>query len=113
MPRPKAKPARPPVPVNSKLNQHLTAYVAAASAAGVAVLAATPQAEAKVVYSPAHTFITGSTPIDLNHDGTAGFMLGFHELSKAIVLAVAPEVKGNEKLMKGEVAVGILGDPAG
>jgi len=113
MPQPSANASRPTVPLNSKLNQHLAAYVAAASAAGVAVLAAAPQAEAKVVYTPAHTFINGSTTIDLNHDGTADFMLGFHELSKAIVLAVAPEVKGNEILMKGEVAAGIFGQPVG
>ncbi len=114
MPQSRTNAARPTVPVNSKLNQNLTAYVAAASAAGVAVLAATPQVEAKVVYTPAHTLITGSTTIDLNHDGTADFMLGFHELSKDIVLAVAPEVKGNEILLKkGEVAVGIFGQPVG
>jgi hypothetical protein len=106
--------ARAASPVNNKLNQMLTTYVAAASAAGVALLAANPPAEAKVVYTPAHTYINGNTAIDLNHDGIADFMLGFHELDKSIILAVNPEVSGNEIMAKGGAAVaGIIGQPVG
>jgi hypothetical protein len=113
MPHPTAIAARTTVPINSRLNQRLTAYVAAASAAGAAF--AVPQAEAKVVYTPTQTTIVGATPIDLNHDGTPDFSIGFHTLSKALVLEVGPAVKGNEILLgkNREVAVGIFGQPVG
>jgi hypothetical protein len=108
------KTSRQKLAVNIKLNQALTTYVAAATAAGVAVLAADPRAEAKVVYTPTHAYINGNTFIDLNNDGTADFMLGFHELSKDIVLAVQPAVTGNEIMVKGGAAVaGIFGQPVG
>jgi hypothetical protein len=114
MPQSGTNSARPTSLINARLNQALTTYVAAASAAGVALLAANPSAEAKVVYTPAHTYINGNTAIDLNHDGIADFMLGFHELDKSLILAVNPEVSGNEILAKGGAAVaGIFGQPVG
>src|SRR5579859_7045859 len=62
-------------PLNSKLNQNLAAYIAAAGAAGVA-LAAVPAAEAKIVYTPANTRLyNGTFPIDLNNDGIADINL--------------------------------------
>jgi hypothetical protein len=62
---------RAPSPLNAKLNQRLSAYVTAASAAGVAMLAAAPFAEAKIVYTPANLRMTlgGNLPIDINGDG--------------------------------------------
>lgn len=110
-----SKATRPTLPISTKLNQALTTYVAAATAAGVATIAASVSAEAKVVYTPTHTYIEGSTPIDLNHDGIVDFSLGFHALSKDEALTVGPEVKGNEILLgnKGEVGVGIFGQPVG
>jgi hypothetical protein len=116
MPQSGTNAARPASAINAKLNQRLTAYVAAASAAGVAVLAAAPQAEAKVVYTATRTVIlSGVTTIDLNHDGTADFSIGFHTLSKDLALAVGPAVKGNEILLgkNGEVGVGVFGQPVG
>jgi hypothetical protein len=44
-------------------------YALAASAAGVGLIALTPAAEAKIVYTPANQSITGPVDLDLNHDG--------------------------------------------
>jgi hypothetical protein len=52
-------------------------YALAASAAGVGVLALAHTAQAKIVYTPAHTKIGQSLKIDLNHDGIADFNLRF------------------------------------
>jgi len=54
----------------------LTAYATAASAAGVAMLAA-PSAGAKVVYTPVKVTIGSSYMLDLNHDGVPDFNLEF------------------------------------
>jgi hypothetical protein len=115
MSEPKSNGARPTLPVNTKLNHLLTTYVAAAGAAGVTLLAANPAAEAKVVYTPTHTFIDGNTPIDLNNDGTADFILGFHELSKDLVLGANPAASGNEIMLgaKGGAAAAFFGGPIG
>jgi hypothetical protein len=52
-------------------------YALAASAAGVSLLALTPPAEAKIIYTPAHRVIGphDSYNIDLNHDGTTDFTI--------------------------------------
>ena len=49
-------------------------YAAAASAAGVSILAGTP-AEAKVVVTQTNTAISPSVGLDLNHDGIVDFNL--------------------------------------
>ena len=58
--------------------QSLNAYALAASAAGVGMLALTPPAEAKIVYTPADVVIggTGVTAynLDLNGDGITDFV---------------------------------------
>jgi hypothetical protein len=63
------------VRLNSKLERNLAAYITAAGAAGVAVLAAAQPADAKVVYTAANTKLNfgsvGMLPLDLNNDGTA------------------------------------------
>lgn len=57
----------------------LAAYAKAAAAAGVGLLAAAPQASAKIVYTPAHILFTGGAiPIDLNHDGINDFVLSIY-----------------------------------
>jgi len=50
-------------------------YALAASAAGVGILALTPPAQAKIIYTPAHVKIVLGTevPLDLNHDGITDF----------------------------------------
>jgi hypothetical protein len=56
-------------------------YALAASAAGVSLLALEQPAEAKIVYTKAHTKIVGVVPLDLNHDGTVDFNLVGSSLS--------------------------------
>lgn len=59
-----------------KLDKHLLAYATAASAAGVGLLA--QPAEAKIVYTAAHTTIQGNggnLNLDLNNDGIADFII--------------------------------------
>lgn len=65
-----------------KLDKHLLAYATAASAAGIGLLA--QPAEAKIVYTAAHTTIQGNggnLNLDLNNDGIADFIIfnGFPE----------------------------------
>jgi hypothetical protein len=55
--------------ISSKLSKNLATYVAAAGAAGVSLLAMTPSAEAKVIYTPAYLNLGGNVYLDLNHDG--------------------------------------------
>jgi hypothetical protein len=80
MTRPKLQggnPARKPITLGAKLNTGLVSYVAAASAAGVGMLAAAQPLEGEVVYTPANTPILINTPValDLNNDGTVDFQL--------------------------------------
>jgi hypothetical protein len=74
-------------PINAKLNQRLSAYVTAASAAGVAMLAAAPAAEAKIVYTPAGLRMTlgGYLPIDMNGDGVDDFYFEWRLLGSSFV----------------------------
>jgi len=64
------------VSLGADLEKRLSAYAGAAVAAGVGLLALARSAEAKIVYTPAHTKIPvngGPVALDLNHDGTADF----------------------------------------
>ena len=62
-----------------KLDKHLFAYAAAATAAGVGMLATSQSAEAKIVYTPANSTIEKNTifNLDLNNDGVADFSFYF------------------------------------
>ncbi len=55
--------------LSDSIRQRLNLYAVGTAAAGVAAMALTPAAEAKIVYTPAHVRLVG-TIIDLNHDGT-------------------------------------------
>ncbi|HEY4904037.1 MAG TPA: hypothetical protein VIH89_11235 [Candidatus Sulfotelmatobacter sp.] len=68
--------------VNAKLNQRLATYVTAASAAGVAMLAVAPSAEAKIVYTPANQrlVIHDSVPLDINGDGIPDIAFAWRDL---------------------------------
>jgi hypothetical protein len=59
------------------IDQRLTAYALAASAAGVAVLALAPRSEAKIIYRNIHHVIgrNASYALDLNHDGKTDFTI--------------------------------------
>jgi hypothetical protein len=65
-----------PVPCATGLERSLSAYAAAASAAGVSLVALQPSAQAKIVYTPANiSILVGKPfPLDLNHDGVTDFM---------------------------------------
>jgi len=69
--------ARNRTQLSAKLEKNLVAYAAAATAAGVGVLASPTAAEAKIVYTPAHVQLQGDKPyhLDLNHDGKVDFFL--------------------------------------
>ena len=82
-------------PVNSKLEKKLAAYIAAASAAGVSILAAAPPANAEVVFTPAHKTVNGLTAIDLNHDGINDFAFEVTNASHLFGLVAIPQVTGN------------------
>lgn len=75
MKRPR-KPANLPQSVHHRLNM----YALAASAAGVGLLALVQPAEARIVYTPAHTKILPNTifNLDLNHDGIIDLV--FHNI---------------------------------
>lgn len=70
--------ARRAVNLPEKLEQRLNMYAVCASAAGIAVLALPPAAEAKIIYTPAHVQIAPHQiyGIDLDHDGTNDISLG-------------------------------------
>lgn len=59
---------RQPSNLNHQLDKRLLAYVSAAGAAGVGMLAMTQSAEAKVVYTPANRSIVEESRLDLNND---------------------------------------------
>jgi hypothetical protein len=68
--------ARRAARLGSSLENLLSAYASAAVAAGVSLLAVTKAAEAKIIYTSAHTNIPSSSEpvlLDLNHDGIADF----------------------------------------
>jgi hypothetical protein len=99
--------------INSKLEKNLTAYMAAASAAGVGMLAMSQPAQAKIVYTPANTAVSGGTTIDLNHDGIPDFNFVFFGAYHNVFLDVAPSVKGNAIRDCGGACAGFLGVPVG
>jgi hypothetical protein len=61
----------------SSLHQQLNMYAIAATAAGVGMLALSPPAEGKIVYTPTHKVLIGKglVALDLNHDGLKDFTL--------------------------------------
>ena len=67
---------RPPVDLAPNLNKSLLNYAAAASAAGISLLALASPAEAKIIYTPANIPIPlngGVAQLDLNNDGVIDF----------------------------------------
>jgi len=68
---------RPAASLSATADKNLSAYAAAASAAGVTLLALAQPMEARVIYTPAHQRISTNTGfnIDLNHDGVTDFVI--------------------------------------
>jgi hypothetical protein len=117
MSQPKSNSLRPKSSVTLNLEKKLTAYIAAASAAGVGMAALTPSAEAKVVYTPTNVVMTTSLPIDLNNDGIVDFSLALfpgYNGAHRILLDVTPQVAGNGVRSNGAgAACGFFGVPVG
>jgi hypothetical protein len=68
--------ARPTASLSNSVDQRLSVYALAASAAGVGLLAWAQPAQAKIVYTAAHIPIVqdgGPVELDLNHDGVNDF----------------------------------------
>jgi hypothetical protein len=57
------------------LDKNLNAYMTAACAAGVSMLACAPPADAKIVYTPANAYVLPKTMLnlDLDHNGSSDF----------------------------------------
>jgi hypothetical protein len=75
-----AKGPHPVKHLNPPLDKMIAAYATTATAVGVALLAAAPSAEAKIIYTKTNVHITGRDqfyPLDLNHDGIADFEIFF------------------------------------
>ena len=77
--------SRKPSQLSKSLHRQLANYAAAASAAGVGMLALVQPADAKVVYTPASLTIApnGAYLLDLNHDGTTDFRIANYYLCSA------------------------------
>lgn len=84
--------------VNPRLDKSLAAYVVAASAAGVSMLALARPAEAKIAFTPAHTAIGPRTSLllDLNNDGVNDFLLSNWQYGHASHLSIAQQAPANE-----------------
>src|SRR5579863_6398786 len=94
---------RAPARVGTNLDKNLLAYTAAASAAGVGMLAITQSAEAKIVYTPGNVPIVQNgalLELDLNHDGTADFEFkNFYYVTHGLggaYLKITPAQQANE-----------------
>jgi hypothetical protein len=92
--------------INSALDKKLLTYVAAASAAGVGLVAVAQPAEAKVVYTAVNVTLShnSSYDIDLNNDGVTDFELAdfFSQYARRVplgahdnTLTVAPSKQAN------------------
>jgi len=70
--------------LSESFHLRLAAYATAAAAAGVGLLAATPPAEAEIIFTSARTtFTSGTVFIDLNHDGINDIGLSVYNFGRA------------------------------
>lgn len=84
-------PARKEKHLGNALNKKLVAYVAAATAAGVAILAV-PDAAAEIRYTPVHVLVASGAAywIDFNHDGMRDFGLRRRPIYSGSLLQAIP-----------------------
>jgi hypothetical protein len=85
--------------ISDSLHRQLNAYALAASSAGVATLALSIPAQAKIVYTRTYRLIQccGSSTLDLNHDGKGDFQFKFSNPNPYLMnLAVFPLQSGNQ-----------------
>src|SRR6202521_3767948 len=107
---------RQPIPLPASMDKNLHAYVVAACAAGVSLLASATPAAAKIVYTPANVYILpkGTLNLDLNHDGVVDFqfsnVLSVYSGGGEIgVLKILPQTQGNSIWGKGTYASALPG----
>jgi hypothetical protein len=110
---PEADTTAPKSQPNFRLDKHLAAYVTAATAAGVAMMAAASPAAAEVVYTRAHVNIgpVSTYRLDVNHDGVADFNIAWCGPTcvsgHSSVLFVAPQVAGDQVIAEGQEAAAL------
>jgi hypothetical protein len=114
----KANPSQPRVAarINPKLEKNLSAYLTAAGAAGVGLMALATPLEAKIIYTPANIQVAfeNITPIDLNGDGIADAAVNFGPGAKGILLYASAAVGNGIRLNHNSNAVaGFFGLPTG
>jgi hypothetical protein len=92
-----------PVQLSTKLDHTLLAYASAATSAGVAILALTCPAEARIIYTCAHREIFPNKlfPFDLNHDAKNDFTFDDSRGSTSLggawgILTIFPNRSTNE-----------------
>jgi hypothetical protein len=82
--------------LSASLDHQLNGYALAASAAGVALLALAPPAEAKIIYTPAHAKVGGhAVGMDLNHDGIVDFYLNIYGRYSSSFLSACQYLRGS------------------
>lgn len=101
----------------AKLDMRLVAYVTAATASGIGLMAFTQTAEAKIIYTPANTQVFGrDVPLDLNNDGIPDFKFNSGSEGHSFWLDLLPAVAGNGVKWKGtanSAAAMAFGQPVG
>jgi hypothetical protein len=95
-----------PVGLDSRLDKRLANYATAATAAGVAMLALTKPAEARIIYTPANERIVYGTTVDLNHDGINDlvFHTSYHYGSGSFHYLAAAESRRDRVVGQGSYA---------
>jgi hypothetical protein len=106
--------------LRASLDKSLQAYATAACAAGVSLMACAPPAAAKIVYTPANSYIlpNKTLSLDLNRDGTADFLLSNTNVSTGTnshgrwghgSLKIKPQNSANAVWGKGSYASALRG----
>ena len=101
-----SKKSRSRASLSVNLDKNLLAYAAAASTAGMSVLALAQPVEARIVYTKASVEITpgGRLGLDLNHDHHIDFRFAHHAGQTQSSLNISP--LGNNEIDSGAAALG-------
>ena len=100
--KPSSQSPRTPSRLSESVHRQLNMYALAASVAGVGMFALVQEAEAKIVYTPAHKriLVKQKLGLDLNHDKVVDFVLsngqGFSGSYWKAYLEVSAHLLGNE-----------------
>jgi hypothetical protein len=83
---------RTAVSLSTRLDRSLIAYIAAAGAAGVGLIAAVQPAEAEIVYTKTNLNLSLRLPLDLNGDGVTDLYFSYGGGSNEVILQLTPAV---------------------